>query len=123
MPVRCSSTKSAGSEVKKLIPYPELFDWWTATISAGSIFLVLVSIYLYVDSNKRREKNNKEKASFSKLVYKFVFVWVLLGLLSLYVVSIRMGTSLLFAGGNIIVEVILIIYGFKNKSDATQDNG
>ena len=123
MPVRCSSTKSVGSEVKELIPYPELFDWWAATISAGSIFLVLVSIYLYVDSNKRREKNNREKASFLKLVYKFVFVWVLLGLLSLYVVSIRMGSSLLFAGGNIIVEVILVIYSFKNRSDATQDNG
>ena len=123
MPVRCSSTKSAGSEVKELIPYPELFDWWTATINAGSIFLILVSIYLYIDSNKRREKNNKEKTSFLKFAYRFVFVWILLGLLPLYIVSIRMGSSLLFAGGNIIVEVILVIYCFKNKSDATQDNG
>jgi len=122
MPERCSSTESASSEVKELIPYPDLFDWWAATISAGSIFLVLVSIYLYIDSRKKRMKDNQGKTNPLSLGYKFMFVWVLLGLLSLYIVSIRMGSSILFAGGNVIVEVILAVYAFKNKSSTKQEN-
>jgi len=52
----------------------------------------------------------------SKLIKDFIFVWSLLGLLILYIISIGTGSSILFAGGNIIVEVILIIYTMKNKA-------
>ena len=106
-----------------MIPYPDLFNWWAATISAGSIFLVLVSIYLYIDSNKRRMESSQAKTSILNVGYRFVFVWVLLGLLSLYIVSIHIGSAILFAGGNIIVEVVLIIYCLKNRTNMKQENG
>jgi len=98
-----------------LIPYPDLFDWWAATISAGSIFLVLVSIYLYIDSNKRRMESSQAKTSLLNVGYRFVFVWVLLGLLVFYIVSINIGSAAIFAVGNIIVEILLLVYLFKNK--------
>jgi hypothetical protein len=40
----------------------------------------------------------------------FVFVWILIGLLVLYVVSIGEGSYLLFAAGNVVVEILLIVY-------------
>ena len=46
----------------------------------------------------------------------FVFVIVLAALLGLYIVSIDRASSLIFAAGNIIVEVILVVYTVKNQS-------
>jgi len=94
--------------------YAELFTWWASTISAGTLFLVAVSIYLYLGSMKKRE--NRQKESFIRIGSSFMFVWALLGLLVLYLVSINRGSSLLFAAGNILVEVILVLYVVKNKS-------
>jgi hypothetical protein len=45
-----------------------------------------------------------------------VIVWVLLGLLGLYIVSIDRGSYILFASGNIVVEALLIAYTIKNRS-------
>ena len=97
-------------------PYPELFAWWAITITWGIVFLVLVSAYLYVGNMKRRGNGKGRLALFSKLMKDFMFVWSLLGLLVLYIVSIGNGSSILFAGGNIIIEAILIIYVIRNRT-------
>ncbi|MCJ7506100.1 hypothetical protein MUP05_06490 [Candidatus Bathyarchaeota archaeon] len=98
--------------------YSDLFTWWASTISAGTLFLVAVSVYLYLGSKRKRESN--EKTSLVTTGRHFIFVWVLLGLLVLYVVSINGGSSLLFAAGNILVEAILILYVVKNKTKLEQ---
>ncbi len=95
------------------MPYPELFDWWVTTISWSTIFLVCVSAYLYVRSGTKLRTGGNGK---TKLLRDFVFVWVLLSLLLLYIISINRGSAILFAIGNIVVEAMLIIYLLKNKS-------
>jgi hypothetical protein len=45
-----------------------------------------------------------------------LLLWVLIGLLFFYIVSVKMGSSLLFAAGNIVVEALLIVYAIKNKT-------
>jgi hypothetical protein len=93
----------------------DLFLWWAASISGGSVFLTLVSIYLYIDSrSKRKDKGSMMKRP-SKILTDFVFVWVLLGLLVFYIVSINVGSAAIFAVGNIIVEILLLVYLVKNK--------
>jgi len=102
------------------MPYPELFAWWAYTITWGILFLILVSVYLYLGNGKRREPKSGGIAHVIKIVKDFVFVWSLLGLLVLYIISIGNGSSILFASGNIIVEVILIIYTVKNRAKSEQ---
>ena len=92
----------------------DLFLWWAASISGGSIFLTLVSIYLYVDSRPKRKADSGTKRSFNVLP-DFVFVWVLLGLLVFYIASINIGSAAVFAAGNVVVEILLLIYLMKNK--------
>ena len=94
--------------------YSDLFIWWASTISAGILFLVIVSVYLYLDSLKRLKEH--EKKSYTKIARSSTFVWTLMGLLTLYLVSINRGSSLLFAVGNIVFESILVIYVIKNKT-------
>ena len=94
--------------------YTDLFSWWASTISAGTLFLVAVSIYLYVGSMKKRESG--EKTSFVAIGRGFIFVWALLGLLVLYLVSINRGSSTLFAAGNILFEAVLVLYVVKNRT-------
>jgi phosphatidylglycerophosphate synthase len=96
-----------------MIPYPELFPWWAIVISSGIAFTTLVSIYLYVSQRKLREENHK-KTGISRVGRDFIFVWVLLALLILYIVSIGNSTDTLFAAGNIVVELVLFIYLLKN---------
>jgi uncharacterized membrane protein len=90
--------------------YGDLFIWWAISISWSIVFLIGVSIYLYRNSKKRVGESSQTKASTVAVLSNFVFIWVLIGLLTLYIVSIHMGSSLLFAAGNIAVEVILIVY-------------
>jgi hypothetical protein len=95
----------------------DLFQWWAATISAGSVFLTLVGVYLYVDSRKkRRASNSEEKRSLLRSSKDFIFVWVLLSLLIFYIVSIDIGSDWIFAAGNIFVEVMLLIYILRNRT-------
>jgi hypothetical protein len=89
----------------------DLFQWWAATITAGSIFLALVGVYLYLDSRKRRRSvHPKRGRTLSQVVTDFVFVWVLLGLLVFYIISIDIGSDLIFAIGNVFVEALLVLY-------------
>ena len=89
----------------------DLFQWWAATITAGSIFLALVGVYLYVDSRKRRKNVHEKRGRHLKRVLTdFFFVWVLLGLLVFYIVSIDLGSDLIFAVGNVLVEALLFLY-------------
>jgi ABC-type Fe3+ transport system permease subunit len=95
----------------------DLFQWWAATISAGSVFLSIIGVYLYVDSRKRRkEATEKKSRRLSRLSRDFIFVWVLLGLLVFYIVSIDLGSDWIFAIGNIFVELMLIIYVLRNNT-------
>lgn len=97
------------------MPYAELFTWWAISISFGIAFLIVVSIYLYMSRKVRKDASQQKGAS--RLVKDFLFVWVLLGLLVLYIVSISMGSGVLFAAGNIFFEAILIIYLIRNKRE------
>ena len=95
--------------------YSDLFVWWVICISWSAVFLTAVSVYLYVNSRKREGDIGRAMPNPVRLTKDFVFVWVLLGLLSLYIVSIDRGSSILFAAGNIVVEVILIAYARKHR--------
>jgi O-antigen/teichoic acid export membrane protein len=98
----------------------DLFQWWAATISAGSLFLTLVGVYLYLESKKKRkEVERKGKRSIRRLLTDFIFVWVLLGLLIFYIVSIDIGSDWVFAAGNVLVEAALVVYVVKNKTKET----
>lgn len=92
------------------LPYPNLFIWWVVCISWSIMFLMLVSVYLYVNSRPRRTT----KGVFRR-IRDFIFVWVLVGLLALYVVSVNIGSKELFAEGNIVVEVVLVFYLVLNR--------
>lgn len=85
---------------------------WALSISWSAVFLIAVSVYLYA----RRKHRAPDKASTRIRLNDFVFVIVLAALLGLYIVSIYRTSSLIFAAGNIIVEVILVAYTVKNKS-------
>jgi hypothetical protein len=94
-----------------------LFDWWAISISGGSVFLTLVSIYLYASSRPKRSETNKKKANKFGLGKDFVFVWVLLGLLVFYIISIKIGSVGIFAAGNIFVEALLVVYLMRNRTE------
>lgn len=94
-----------------------LFWWWAITISAGSIFLALVGVYLYLTSRKgRREITLRLPKRLVRSTRHFIFVWVLLGLLVFYIISIDIGSDWIFAAGNIFVEAMLLIYLFRNRT-------
>ncbi len=93
----------------------DLFAWWAIIISAGTIFHTLVSIYLYTGTRAKREKSERATKNTIGLIKNFAFVWVLLGLLVFYIVSIQIGSDIVFAAGNIFVETILIVYLIKNR--------
>ena len=94
--------------------YSDLLGWWSISITWSAVFLIGVSLYLYWDRRKRFTEGTR---IFSRVKLKdFVFVWVLAGLLGLYIVSIYRTSSLVFAAGNLIVEAILVVYTIRNKS-------
>jgi len=97
----------------------DLFTWWMISISFSIIFLTLVSTYLY--SNRNCEKAKEKKKNTTALVRNFIFVFVLISLLLFYIVSVRIESAPIFAAGNIVVEVILIVYLFKNRTRASEE--
>ena len=104
-----------------MMAYPELFSWWAMTISWGIVFLVVVSTYLYIGSRKSLERRRSRIGEgMLNLIRDFVFVWVLLSLLILYIVSIGNSSSILFAAGNVIIEIILFVYAIKNRTKKRQ---
>jgi len=95
--------------------------FWAVCITWSALFLTAVSIYLYMDSRKSR-KQNAHAASRFRFVRDFVFVWVLLGLLGLYIVSIDRRSSIVFGSGNLVVEALLIAYTVKNRPPKRPEN-
>ena len=93
----------------------DLFTWWVISISFSIVFLTLVSIYLYSNSTCERTRE-KLKRNANGVATDFIFVWVLISLLIFYIVSVKFGSALMFAAGNIVVEIILIAYLLKNKT-------
>jgi 4-hydroxybenzoate polyprenyltransferase len=102
----------------------DLFAWWALSISFSSIFLAIVSIYLFVDTKSRREEGVRKKTNVFGILRNFVFVWVLLGLLVFYIFSINLGAGVLseavFTGGNIVVEVLLVLYLLRNREKKSE---
>ncbi|MEM0328420.1 MAG: hypothetical protein QXN53_07595 [Thermoproteota archaeon] len=96
------------------------FIWWIITISWSIAFLILVSIYIYQTSRTKRKERTRTTANRLRLVKDFVFVWILLGLLVFYIVSVNIGSAVLFAIGNIVVEIILIVYLMKNRHEKSE---
>jgi hypothetical protein len=92
-----------------------LFEWWAICISSSIAFLTLASIYIYVDS-KGKEKKRSHAKTLVTFPRDFIFVWVLFGLLALYIVSIDIGSAILFAAGNIFTEMVLVLYTVKNRT-------
>jgi hypothetical protein len=93
----------------------DLFLWWATSITGGSVFLTLVSIYLFLGSRTKRKGNGSRIRKRLSIVTDFIFVWVLLGLLIFYIVSINIGSAAIFAAGNIVVEILLLVYLVRNK--------
>jgi len=102
--------------VKHVLIVLDPFSWWAASISGGSVFLTLVAIYLYVSSRSARKKIPQVKRTVASVIREFTFVWVLLGLLVFYIVAISVGSAVLFAVGNIFVEILLLLYLVRNRS-------
>jgi hypothetical protein len=94
---------------------PYLFNWYAITISWSIVLLTIASIYIYVDSSKTG-KIKRSGLKPATLARDFVFVWILLGLLILYIESIDRGSSILFAAGNIVTEAVLIVYGVRYRT-------
>lgn len=97
-----------------------LFLEWAITISAGTIFLLFVSIYLYFDSRHRRRDVKPATRNAGRLAKDYVFVWVLIGLLIFYIISIELDSAPIFAAGNIVVEALLIAYLIRSKEKVEQ---
>ena len=95
--------------------YSNLFGWWISSITFNIGFVIAASIYLY-----RRGKgvSRSPVGRVKRWLKDFAFVWILLGLLVLYVVSVGEGSFLLFAAGNIVVQIILVIYVVKSGNSA-----
>ena len=93
-------------------PHSLLLFWWTIGINWSAPFLVVVSLYLYWDRRKRYPQGSQVP---SRLSSDFIFVWILIGLLALYIVSIYRGSSTVFLAGNVVVEFVLIVYAIRNR--------
>ena len=96
--------------------YSDLFSWWIYSISFSIAFLVVVSIYLY--ANRCKEQKKTAAVTHAK---NFAFVWVLVSLLFFYIFSIQIASAIVFAAGNIVVEVILLAYLLKNGEKEPQE--
>jgi heme A synthase len=103
------------------VPDLDLFAWWAISISGGSIFLTLISIYLYTSTRAKRRELQRESNRTVNLLKNFVFIWVLLGLLAFYIVSIQIRSAAIFAAGNILVEVLLIVYLIRNRTKKSRE--
>ena len=89
--------------------------WWLLPGCAFFLLAVVAAIeWQHVDSHRIQLK--AKAIGVSK---NFIFVWILLGLLVFYIFSVKLGTGkfseVIFALGNIAVEVLLIFYLFRNR--------
>ena len=95
------------------MPYAELFNWWIFSITFNILFVIAASIYLYVRRKIPEKETLRGAGKLIRRVKDFTFVWVLLGLLAFYVYSVGVGSYILFGTGNIVVEILLILYVVK----------
>lgn len=65
-------------------------------------------MYVYADS--ARKKRSEKFAKPKNILKNFTFVWILLALLGLYIVTITSASQTIFTAGNLIVEVVLLLY-------------
>jgi cobalamin synthase len=100
----------------------DLFTWWAICISGGSVFLTLVSIYLYTSSRAKRRESKQASKKAVNTVKNFIFVWILLSLLVFYIISINIGSLVIFAAGNIVVEALLVLYLIRNRTEKSEQN-
>jgi hypothetical protein len=101
------------------MPYGNLFGWWIACITFNILFVAAASIYLYMRKRPQGLGVRRGLWMVARVIKDFAFVWVLLGLLLFYVYSVGEGSSLIFAVGNVVVQILLIIYIIGN-GDARQ---
>jgi hypothetical protein len=89
--------------------------WW---LLPGCIFFLL-ALLAAVQWQFDQQHKIQFKAKAVSISKNFIFVWILLGLLVFYIFSVKLGTGILselvFALGNIAVEVILVFYLFRNR--------
>ena len=91
--------------------YSSLFLWWEVSIVWCTLFIVAVSLYLYADT---RHKQHPEKhTNPATTVANFAFVWTLIVLLGLYILTATQTSQTIFILGNIIVEAFLLLYTVK----------
>jgi len=93
-----------------MLPYPDLFVWWAGTITFGILFIVCVSAVLYLLSKKKVVASTGIVNGLILTAKNYAFVWVLLTLLVLYLVSIDGQNYLMFAAGNVVIEVLVFGY-------------
>lgn len=96
--------------------YSDLFGWWISSITFNIIFVIFASVYLY--RRRNRDPSEETGGRLVRWLRDFTFVWILIALLVLYVVSVGQGSYLLFATGNIIVEALLIIYVIRSGKNS-----
>jgi hypothetical protein len=95
-----------------------LFDWYVITISWSIVFLIVASIFIY--SRRRVAPGSvRTHASISQIIRDFTFVWILISLLFFYIVTVMVVSDLLFAAGNIVIELLLLIYVYRNRPKKT----
>jgi hypothetical protein len=125
----------------------DLFTWWEISISWSIAFLIVAGLYLYA-SSRPKNKGDKPKESKQKMndnnsiggredkirfrakaghiIKDFIFVWILLGLLVFYIISVQLGTGAfsgtVFAGGNIVFEALIIFYLIRNRDKIRPKN-
>jgi hypothetical protein len=95
--------------------YSDLLFVWAVSITWCTVFLIAVSFYLY----HGRMNRSTDSGTIRGRLKEFFFVLVLACLLGLYILSINLTSSLVFAIGNIIVEVVLVGYTIRKKATTT----
>ena len=100
--------------------YAHLFSWWIVSITFNILFVVAASIYLYEIRKQRELRDLSLGQRIAHVAKDFLFVWFLLGLLVLYVYSVGLASYLLFAVGNVAIELLLTIYILASRKSQTQ---
>jgi len=91
--------------------YSSLFLWWEVSIVWCTLFIVAVSLYLYADT--RHKRHPEKHTNPATTVANFAFVWTLIVLLGLYILTATQTSQTIFILGNIIVEAFLLLYTVK----------
>jgi hypothetical protein len=93
-----------------------LFELWEITITWSIAFLLLVSFYLY-GKRKRPAATARPPSGRGTFLKDFTFVWVLVFLLVFYIVTVDLRSFVLFAVGNVFVEIFLVYYILKSRKN------